>query len=60
MLFDKVMDELEDHYKRSLLSVADGTFDEVYSQRFKRTNDKSVSASFTKNSGQSIIFLLNI
>ena len=54
------MGELEDHYKRSLLSVADGTFDEVYSQRFKRTNDKSVSASFTKNSGQSIIFLLNI
>ena len=42
MLFDKVMGELEDHYKRSLLSVADGTFDGVYSQRFKRTNDKSL------------------
>ena len=34
MLFDKVMDEFEDHYKRRLLSVADRTFDEIYSQRF--------------------------
>ena len=35
MLFDKVMGEFEDHYKRRLLSVADGTFDGVYSQRFR-------------------------
>ena len=34
MLFDKVMGEFEDHYKRRLLSVADRTFDEIYSQRF--------------------------
>ena len=41
MFFDKVIGELEDHYKRCLLSVADGTFDGVYSQFFKGTNYKS-------------------
>ena len=41
MLFDKVIGEFEDHYKCRLLSVADGTFDGVYSQRFKGTNYKS-------------------
>ena len=39
MLFDNVISEFEDHYKRCLLSVADGTFDGVYS--FKGTNCKS-------------------
>ena len=42
MLLDKVMDEFEDLYKRRLLSVADGTFDGVYSQLFKGTNCKSI------------------
>ena len=42
MLFDKVMGEFEDHCKRHLLSVADGTFDGVYIQHFKVTNCKSV------------------
>ena len=41
MFFDKVIGELEDHYERHLLSVADGTFDGVYSQCFKGTNYKS-------------------
>ena len=41
MLFDNVISEFEDHYKRCLLSVADGTFDGVYSQGFKGTNCKS-------------------
>ena len=41
MLFDKVIGEFEDHCKRCLLSVADGTFDAVYSQRFKGTKYKS-------------------
>ena len=30
MFFDKLMAEFEDHFKRRLLSVADGTFDDVY------------------------------
>ena len=42
MFFDKVMGEFEDHCKRHLLSVADGTFDGVYIQHFKVTNCKSV------------------
>ena len=29
MLFDKLMVEFEDHFKRRILSVADGTFDET-------------------------------
>ena len=50
-LFNKVTSELEDHYSTKvvrldhylgcLLSVADGTFDRVYSQRSKGTNYKS-------------------
>ena len=32
MLLDKVIGEFKDHYKHRLLSVADGTFDGVYSQ----------------------------
>ena len=39
------MGEFEDHHKRRLLSVVDGTFDEVYSQRFKGTNYKSVEGN---------------
>ena len=34
MLFDKLLVEIEDHFKRRLL--ADGTFEGVYSNRFKR------------------------
>ena len=34
MLFDKLTVEFEDHFKRRLLSVADGTFDGVYCHRF--------------------------
>ena len=41
MLFGKVISEFKDHYKCRLLSVADRTFDGVYSQRFKGTNYKS-------------------
>ena len=41
MLFDKVIGEFEDRYKRRLLSVDDGKFDGVYSQRHKGTNYKS-------------------
>ena len=41
MLFDKVIGEFEDHYKRRLLSIADGKFDGVHRQRFKGTNCKS-------------------
>ena len=40
-LFDKVTNKFEDHHKGCLLYVADGTFDRVYSQRFKGTNYKS-------------------
>ena len=46
MLFDKLMAEFEDHFKRRLLSVADGTFDGVYSQRFKGHNFKKLSGNF--------------
>ena len=35
MLMDKLLVQLEDHYKLKLLSIADGTFDGVYSSRFK-------------------------
>ena len=45
MLFDKIMGEFEDHHKRRLLSVVDGTFDEVYSQCFKGTNYKSIEGN---------------
>ena len=38
MLFDN-------HYKRRLLSVADGTFDRFYSQCFKGTNCKSIEGN---------------
>ena len=44
MLFDKLMVEIEDHFKRRLLLVADGTFDGVYSHRFKWSNFKSCSS----------------
>lgn len=45
MLFDKLMLEFEDHFKRRLLSVADGTFDVVYSYRFKEPYFKSCSGT---------------
>ena len=32
MILDGLMVEFEDHFKYSLLSVADGTIDSVYSQ----------------------------
>ena len=41
MLFVKLLVEIEDHFKRRLLSVADGTFDGVYSHRVKGSNFKS-------------------
>ena len=34
-LLDKLINEFEEHFKTKLLSVADGTFDGVYSGRFK-------------------------
>ena len=40
MLFDKLMVEFEYHFKRRLLSVANGTFDGVYSHSFKGPNFK--------------------
>ena len=46
MLFEKEMGEFEDHYKRCLLPVADGTFDRVYSQHFKGTHYKSIMRTF--------------
>ena len=33
-LIDKVTNDLEDHYKNKLLSLADGSFDGQYRQRF--------------------------
>ena len=48
MLFDKLIVEFEDHFKRRLLSVADGTYDGVYSHRFKGSNFKSCSGIYTK------------
>ena len=42
MLLDKLMEEFEDHYKNRLLSIADGTFDGVYSQRFKQVKLKKI------------------
>ena len=61
MLFDKLMVEFEDHFKRRLLSVADGTFDGVYSHRFKGSNFKAVQA-YTKtlkvNSATKIFFAI--
>ena len=34
MLLDKLFSEFEEHFKIKLLSLADGTFDGVYSKRF--------------------------
>ena len=48
MLFDKLIVEFEDRFKRRLLSVADGTYDGVYSHRFKGSNFKSCSGIYTK------------
>ena len=45
MLFEKVIGEFENHYKRRLLSVADGIFDGVYSQRFQGTNYKYIEGN---------------
>ena len=41
MLFDKLLVEIEDYFKRRLLSVADRAFDGIYSHRFKGSNFKS-------------------
>ena len=38
MLLDKLLKEFENHFKLKLLSVADGTFDGIYSNRFKGTS----------------------
>ncbi|XP_066917456.1 uncharacterized protein [Clytia hemisphaerica] len=46
MLLDKLMVEFEDHYKNRLLSIADSTFDGVYSQRFKQIKLKKVPGKF--------------
>ena len=46
MFFDKLMVEFKDHFKQRLLSVADGTFDSVYSHRFKGSNFKSCSGLY--------------
>ena len=35
MLLDKIMTQFEEHFKIKLLSVADGTFDGIYSNRYK-------------------------
>ena len=35
MLLDKVFNEFEDHFKNKLLAIADGTFDGIFSTRFK-------------------------
>ena len=43
MLFHKLMVEFKNHFKRRILSVADGTFDVVYSHRLKGSNFKSCS-----------------
>ena len=42
MLLDKLMTDFEDHYKHRLLSIADNTFDGVYSQRFKLMKVKTL------------------
>ena len=60
MLFEMEMGEFEDHYKRCLLPVADGTFDGVYSQHFKELTTSLLCEHFTKYSGQNIIFILKI
>ena len=39
------MGEFEDHYKCHFLSVADETFNEVYSQGFKGTTYKSIEGN---------------
>ena len=41
MLLDKLLKEFEDHFKLKLLSVADGTFDGIYSNRFKGTSKET-------------------
>ena len=46
MLFDKLMVEL-DHFKRRLLSVADGKLDGVYSHRLKGSMFKKLSGIHT-------------
>ena len=43
MLFDRLIVELEDHYKRRLLSVADGTLNGLCTHRFKDSQFKKLS-----------------
>ena len=56
MFFDQLLVEIEDHLKRRLLSIADGTFNGVYSHRFKEFNFKSY-LSIYKNF-KNFLFLL--
>ena len=46
MLLDKLMNDFEDHFKLRLLSVADGTFDGIYSRRFKGFQNKNATGKF--------------
>ncbi|XP_066936103.1 uncharacterized protein [Clytia hemisphaerica] len=55
MLLDKLMIEFEEHFKRRLLSIADGTFDGIYSQRFKgRKSYKSIVTEYHFDSEKSL------
>ena len=39
-LLELINEDLENHYKDKLLKVADGSFDSVYSSRFKPSDSK--------------------
>ena len=41
----KLFDDFEEHFKVKLLSLADGTYDGIYSQRFKGLNKNNRLAS---------------
>ena len=58
-LFDKLMVEFEDHFKRRLLSVANGIFDSVYSHRFKCLFSRAAQV-YTKTSKLVLILLWHL
>ena len=44
-LLKKLFEDFEDHFKVKLLSIADGTFDGIYSRRFKGLKSNKNSAN---------------
>ena len=60
MLLDKLFSEFEEHFKIKLLSLADGTFDRVYSKcfmRFSKTQKTGIDFFLVSKRGFSLLFI---